>query len=67
MSDLFVPSVVATTVMLNTFSKEAAVKYLRRVADWLLDRHDDNLSGLGLASLAEDEATAASRLFAARS
>lgn len=61
--DLFAPSVIATTVMLSTFQPEAAVDYLRRVARWLLDRYDDELSGLGLASLAEDEAATAARLF----
>lgn len=61
--DLFTPSVIATTVMLSTFRREAAVDYLSRVAQWLLDRYDEELSGLGLASLAEDEATTAARLF----
>jgi len=61
--DLFAPSVIATTVMLSTFRREEAIEYLGRVARWLLDRHDDELSGLGLASLAEDEATTAARLF----
>lgn len=49
--------------MLSTFRREAAVDYLGRVAQWLLDRYDDELSGLGLASLAEDEAATAARLF----
>lgn len=62
-SDLFAPSVIATTVMLSTFRREEAIYYLGRVARWLLDRHDDDLSGLGLASHAEDEATTAARLF----
>ena len=61
--DLFAQSVIATTVMLSTFRPEAAVDYLGRVAGWLLDRYDDELSGLGLASLAEDEATTAARPF----
>jgi hypothetical protein len=61
-SDLFAPSVVATTVMLSTFQREAAVAYLGRVARWLLDRHDEDLAGLGLASIAEDEETTAARL-----
>lgn len=61
--DLFAPSVVATAVVLNTFRPKAAVDYLGRVACWLLDRHDEELAGLGLASLSEDEATTAARLF----
>ncbi|GGN07634.1 hypothetical protein GCM10009721_39150 [Terrabacter tumescens] len=61
-SDLFTTSVILTTVMLSTFGHDDAVEYLRRVAGWLLDRHDDDFSGLGLASLAEDEATSASRV-----
>lgn len=61
-SDLFAASVVATTLMLGTVSREAAVNYLRRVARWLLDRHDDELAGLGLASVTEDEKVTAARL-----
>lgn len=49
--------------MLSTFRRTAGVDYLRRVARWLIDRYDDELSGLGLASLAEDEAVTAARLF----
>ena len=62
-SDLFTSGVIATTVMLSTFRSEAAVDYLRRVPRWLIDRYDDNLSGLVLASLAEEEAVTAARLF----
>ena len=62
-SDLFASSVIVTTVMLTTFRRNEAIAYLGRVARWLLDRHDDDLSGLGLASLAEDESTTAGRLF----
>ncbi len=61
-SDLFAASVVAATVMLGTVGHEGAVNYLRRVARWLLDRHDDELAGLGLASVAEDEEATAARL-----
>lgn len=60
--DLFATSVVATTLLLGTFSRPAAKDYLGRVARWLLDRHDDDLAGLGLASLNEDEETTAARL-----
>lgn len=62
--DLFAPSVVACTVMLGTFDPEAAKSYLGRVAQWVLDRYDEDLAGLGLASLAEDEETTAERLLA---
>lgn len=61
-SDLFASSAVAVTVMLWTFEPEAAKEYLGRVARWLLDRYDEDLSGLGLASLAEDEEMTAARL-----
>lgn len=60
--DLFAPSVVAVSVMLGTFAPEAAKSYLGRVAKWVLDRYDEDLAGLGLASLAEDEETTAERL-----
>lgn len=63
-SDLFAPSVVAVTVMLATFDPTAAKAYLGRVARWLLDRYDEDLAGLGLASLAEDEQKTAERLLA---
>lgn len=62
--DLFAPSVVAVTVMLATFDPMAAKAYLGRVARWLLDRYDEDLAGLGLASLAEDEERTAERLLA---
>lgn len=60
--DLFAPSVVAVTVMLGTFDPEAAKFYLGRVAKWVLDRYDEDLAGLGLAALSEDEETTAVRL-----
>lgn len=62
--DLFAPSVVAVTVMLATFDPAAAKAYLGRVAGWMLDRYDEDLAGLGLASLAEDEEKTAERLLA---
>ncbi len=62
-SDLFATSVVLVTVVLQTFDRAAAVDYVRRAARWLLDRHDDDLAGLGLAALTEDEQTTAARLF----
>ncbi|MBM9468405.1 PDDEXK family nuclease [Nakamurella leprariae] len=62
--DLFAPSVVAVTVMLATLDRAAAKAYLGRVARWMLDRHDEELAGLGLASLAEDEEKTAERLLA---
>lgn len=61
-SDLFAPSVVAVTAMLATFDSATAKAYLRRVARWMLDRYDEDLAGLGLASLAEDEEKTAERL-----
>ncbi|GGC96868.1 hypothetical protein GCM10011512_24860 [Tersicoccus solisilvae] len=60
--DLFAPSVVAVTVMLATSDHAAAKAYLSRVARWVLDRYDEDLAGLGLASLAEDEERTAERL-----
>ncbi len=62
--DLFASSVVAVTVMLATFDAAAAKAYLGRAARWLLDRYDEELAGLGLASLAEDEEKTAERLLA---
>lgn len=62
--DLFAPSVVAVTVMLATFDNPAAKAYLGRVARWMFDRYDEELAGLGLASLAEDEEKTAERLLA---
>lgn len=62
--DLFAPSVVAVTVMLATFDDLSAKAYLGRVARWMFDRYDEELAGLGLASLAEDEEKTAERLLA---
>lgn len=62
-SDLFATSVVLVTVVLQTFDRPAALDYLRCAARWLLDRHDDDLAGMGLAALTEDEAATAARLF----
>lgn len=64
--DLFAHSVVAVTVMLATFDNAAAKAYLGRVAQWMFDRYDEELAGLGLASLAEDEQETAERLLAGR-
>jgi hypothetical protein len=61
-SDLFAASVIVGTVMLVTVRRAAAEEYLGRVARWLLDRHDDDLGGLGLASVGEDEEITAARL-----
>lgn len=62
--DLFAHSVVAVTVMLATSDSAAAKAYLGRVARWMFDRYDEELAGLGLASLAEDEEKTAERLLA---
>lgn len=62
--DLFAASVVAITLMLATFNFATANAYLGRVAAWMLDRYDEDLAGLGLASLAEDEERTAERLLA---
>lgn len=62
-SDLFGASVLLVGVALSAIDRPAAVRYLRRVAQWVLDRHDDDLAGLGLASLSEDEQATAERLF----
>lgn len=62
--DLFAPSVIAVTVMLATFDAALAKAYLGRVARWLLDRYDEELAGLGLASLDENEEQTAERLLA---
>ncbi|GAA4391753.1 hypothetical protein GCM10023153_10110 [Ornithinibacter aureus] len=61
-SDLFASSVIATTLLLSTYDHDGAVEYLRRVAKWVLDRHDEAMSGLGLAGLGEDEEVTAARL-----
>lgn len=62
--DLFAHSVIAVTAMLATFESAAARRYLGRVARWMLDRYDEDLGSLGLASLAEDEEKTAERLLA---
>ena len=54
---------IAATLMLNTFDQASAANYLRRVARWMLDRHDEAMSGLGLSGLGEDETVTAARLF----
>jgi hypothetical protein len=62
-ADQFAVSIIPPTIVIAREDPKAATKYLRAVADWLLDRHDSNTSGLGLASLDEDERTTAERLF----
>lgn len=62
-SDLFTTSIIVVTVVLQTFDRPAATDYLRLVARWLLDRHDGDLAGLGLAAITENEQVTATRLF----
>ncbi|WP_156425574.1 MULTISPECIES: hypothetical protein [unclassified Mycobacterium] len=63
-ADQFAVSLIPPVVAIAKTDIPAATKYLKEVASWLLDRHDPNLNGLGLASLDEDEQTAAERLLA---
>ena len=61
-SDLFATSVVVVTVVTSVLDESVAVDYLQRAARWLIERHDTERSGMGLAGLSENEATTAERL-----
>jgi hypothetical protein len=61
-ADQFAVSLVPPVVVIARDDPASAVKYIKSVCNWLLDRHDSLCSGLGLASLDEDEQVAAERL-----
>lgn len=61
-ADQFAVSLIAPTVVLAQHDKSAAIAYLKSVATWLLDRHDPERSGLGLADLQESEEAAIERV-----
>ncbi|MFZ1282923.1 MAG: hypothetical protein WAQ75_02240 [Propionicimonas sp.] len=61
-SDAFAVSIVPVVCALGRRGRDSASDYLRLVARWLLDRHDDELGGLGLASLDESEEVTVERL-----
>ena len=51
-------------MVLARVDKSVAIAHLKSVATWLLDRHDPDHSGLGLADLQESEEVAIERLVA---
>ncbi|WP_131806098.1 hypothetical protein [Mycobacterium alsense] len=61
-ADLFAVSLIPPVIVIANDDLASAAKYLKSVCTWLLDRHDSRCSGLGLASLDEDEQVAAERL-----
>lgn len=61
-SDQAAVSILAPTIVLAQSDHKASVTYLTRVAQWLLDRHDPDLAGLGLASIDESDDVVAERL-----
>jgi hypothetical protein len=61
-SDHFAVSLIPAAVVLRRADPAGAREYLRALAQWVIDRHDVTLSGLGLGSLAEDSEDAAARL-----
>lgn len=61
-SDHFAVSLIPTAVVLRQAGPAGARDYLRAVAQWVIDRHDAKLAGLGLASLDEDGEDATARL-----
>lgn len=63
-SDQFAASVVPIIVVLAKSGQARVTRYLRKVSEWLLDRHDPTKAGLGLGSLDEDERTQFERLVA---
>lgn len=61
-SDLFAVSLIPAVVTLHSVSTDAARSYVLAVAQWFLDRHDPEKSGLGLGSLDEGGEEIAARL-----
>jgi hypothetical protein len=61
-SDQFATSLIAPTVVLARLDSYAATAFLRSVSEWVLDRHDPDKSGLGLADIQENEEVAVERL-----
>ncbi|TGD84355.1 hypothetical protein BayCH28_25975 [Mycolicibacterium sp. CH28] len=62
-SDQFAVALIPATIVLARIDQTSALNFLRSVSEWLLDRHDPEKSGLGLASLDEPEERAVERLF----
>lgn len=63
-SDAFAVAIIPTVCVLAVHDPAAAAHYLRRVAQWTLDRHDDHLAGLGLGGIDESEEHVIERLLA---
>lgn len=61
-ADQFAAALVPPTLVLAKTDRTAALSFLRSVSDWLSDRHDAALNGLGLADLEESEELAIERL-----
>ncbi|WP_029106678.1 hypothetical protein [Mycobacterium sp. URHD0025] len=61
-ADQFAASLIAPTVVLARLDRDTATAFLRTVSNWVLDRHDPQKSGLGLADLQENEEVSIERL-----
>ncbi|EGD43997.1 hypothetical protein NBCG_01585 [Nocardioidaceae bacterium Broad-1] len=61
-SDSFAVSLLPVVALLAERNRDLVVRYMRSVALWLLDRHDPDHAGLGLASIDEDELATVTRL-----
>jgi hypothetical protein len=61
-SDDFGASVLIVTTALMRMDSALARRYTRQCAQWVLDRHDPEHAGLGLAGISEDARTATERL-----
>jgi hypothetical protein len=65
-SDAFAVSIIPLVCVLGQADSRGASDYLRDVAQWVLDRYDEGLSGLGLASIDESEEASVERLLGGR-
>lgn len=65
-SDLFASSLIPATIVASGCAHDSAVRFLRDVSNWLLDRHDRDKSGLGLASIDASPEEVAERLVGGR-
>lgn len=61
-SDQFAVGLIPAVIALRTVSPDSARAYVLTVAQWIVDRHDPDKSGLGLGSLDESGEEVAARL-----
>lgn len=61
-SDLFAASIIPPVIVVGRGEPSLAIGFTREVARWLLDRHDSEKAGLGIASLDESDEIAVERL-----